>query len=102
MSDTSAEIPADSPAASIDAPDGATPPAASESTAETAAPAVAEVAAGAAPPAATLDLAEIERDLAAVEAALPRLDDGSYWVDEITGDEIPDAVLADNPVARRA
>ncbi len=49
-----------------------------------------------------LDLAAIERELAAVEAALPRLDDGTYWLDEVTGDEIPDAVLADDPVARRA
>lgn len=49
-----------------------------------------------------LDLAAIERDLAAVEAALPRLDDGSYWIDESTGDPIPDSVLAADPVARRA
>ena len=47
------------------------------------------------------DLGAIERDLAAVEAALPRLDDGSYWIDEVTGDDIPDAVLAADPVARR-
>lgn len=52
--------------------------------------------------AAPLDLAGIERDLAAVEAALPRLDDGSYWLDETTGAEIPDDVLADDPVARSA
>lgn len=49
-----------------------------------------------------LDLVAIERDLAAVEAALPRLDDGSYWLDEVTGDDIPDDVLAADPVARRA
>jgi len=49
-----------------------------------------------------LDLAAIERDLAGVEAALPRLDDGSYWLDEVTADEIPDAVLATDPIARRA
>lgn len=49
-----------------------------------------------------IDLAAIERDLAAVEAALPRLDDGSYWLDETTGDEIPDDVLSADPVARRA
>jgi hypothetical protein len=47
------------------------------------------------------DLAAIERDLAAVEAALTALDDGSYWVDEVTGEPIPDEVLATNPVARR-
>ncbi len=49
-----------------------------------------------------IDLAAIERDLAAVEGALPRLDDGSYWVDEVTGGPIPDEVLATDPVARRA
>lgn len=49
-----------------------------------------------------LDLTAIERDLAAVEAALPRLDDGSYWIDETTGDPIPDELLAADPVARRA
>ena len=48
------------------------------------------------------DLDRIERDLAAVEAALPRLDDGSYWVDEATGEEIPDEVHVVDPVARRA
>ena len=48
------------------------------------------------------DLAAIERDLTAVESALAALDDGSYWVDEVTGDPIPDEVLAANPVARRA
>ena len=48
------------------------------------------------------DLAAIERDLAAVEAALVALDDGSYWVDDRTGEPIPDHVLAADPVARRA
>lgn len=48
------------------------------------------------------DLEAIERDLIAVEAALTALDDGSYWVDEVTGDPIPDDVLAADPVARRA
>lgn len=48
------------------------------------------------------DLAAIERDLTAVESALAALDDGSYWVDEVTGAPIPDEVLAANPVARRA
>ncbi len=47
------------------------------------------------------DLVAIERDLTAVEAALAALDDGSYWVDEVTGEPIPDEVLATNPVARR-
>lgn len=49
-----------------------------------------------------LDLDRIERDLAGVEAALGRLDDGTYWTDEVTGEPIDDAVLAADPVARRA
>ncbi len=49
-----------------------------------------------------LDLAAIERDLAGVERALDRLDDGTYWTDEVTGAPIPDTALADDPVARRA
>ncbi len=48
------------------------------------------------------DLAAIGRDLDGVERALERLDDGSYWADEFTGAPIPDDVLADDPVARRA
>jgi hypothetical protein len=48
-----------------------------------------------------LDLARIERDLAGVEAALRRLDDGTYWTDEITGEPIDELVLAADPVARR-
>ena len=47
------------------------------------------------------DLTAIEQDLTAVEAALSALDDGSYWIDEVTGEPIPDEVLAANPVARR-
>ena len=49
-----------------------------------------------------IDLTAIERDLAAVEEALPRLDDGSYWVDDVTGEPLPDDLLAVDPVARRA
>lgn len=48
------------------------------------------------------DLDRIARDLAGVEAALRRLDDGSYWTDEATDEAIPDEVLAADPVARRA
>ena len=50
---------------------------------------------------ATIDLDAIERDLADVEMALSRLDAGTYWVDEITGQRLPDAVLEANPLARR-
>ena len=49
-----------------------------------------------------LDLARIERDLDGVEAALRRLDDGSYWTDEVTGATLPDELLEADPVARRA
>lgn len=49
-----------------------------------------------------VDLVAIERDLDAVEAALARLADGTYRTDEVTGDPIPDEVLAGDPTARRA
>jgi RNA polymerase-binding transcription factor DksA len=55
-----------------------------------------------APEATRLDLDGIERDLADVEAALARLDAGTYWTDEVTGATIPDETLAANPVTRRA
>ena len=35
------------------------------------------------------DLDGIERDLADVEVALARLDAGTYWTDEVTGDQLP-------------
>lgn len=53
-------------------------------------------------PVAPIDLDGIERDLAAVETALQRLDAGTYWTDEVTGETIPDEVLAVDPTARRA
>lgn len=53
-------------------------------------------------PAPDVDLTAFERDLDAVEAALARLADGTYRTDEITGEPIPDHVLADDPTARRA
>jgi RNA polymerase-binding transcription factor DksA len=49
-----------------------------------------------------VDLDTIERDLSAVEVALGRLDDGTYWTDEVTGQPIPDEVLIHDPTARRA
>ncbi len=48
------------------------------------------------------NLDEIERDLADVETALARLEAGTYWTDEVTGQPIPDDVLATRPTARRA
>jgi len=47
------------------------------------------------------DLDRIERDLADVEEALARLDTGTYWTDEVTGEPIPNEVLERNPLARR-
>ena len=47
------------------------------------------------------DLERIAGDLADIERALDRLRDGSYWSDEITGETIPDDVLAEDPTARR-
>ena len=43
----------------------------------------------------------IERDLADVEAALARLDAGTYWTDEITGQPLSSELLARRPLARR-
>jgi RNA polymerase-binding transcription factor DksA len=51
---------------------------------------------------APVDLDHVAAQLDGVEAALARLDDGTYWTDEVSGDEIPDHVLAADPVARRA
>ncbi|MEQ1700178.1 MAG: hypothetical protein ABMA25_08710 [Ilumatobacteraceae bacterium] len=67
-------------------------------------PAVAPQAAvpAAAPAAAPLDLDGIERDLADVEIALTRLDAGTYWADEVTGEELPAELLAAHPTARTA
>ena len=53
-------------------------------------------------PVAPLDLDTIERDLADVEVALARLDAGTYWTDEVTGQPLDDARLAERPTARRA
>ncbi len=53
-------------------------------------------------PAEPVDLDRIGRDLAAVETALARLSDGTYWTDEVTGQPIPEHVLAADPTARRA
>ena len=49
-----------------------------------------------------IDLELIERELSGVDVALRRLDDGTYWTDEVTGRPIADEVLAEDPVARRA
>ena len=47
------------------------------------------------------ELDRIEADLSGVEVALDRLDAGTYWTCEVTGQPLPDTVLAADPVARR-
>ncbi len=49
-----------------------------------------------------LDLDEIDANLDAVEAALVRLENGTYFSDEITGKPLNEQLLSDNPIARRA
>jgi len=49
----------------------------------------------------TIDLEAIERDLEGVAMALTRLDDGTYWTDEVTGEALADQLLVADPVARR-
>ena len=49
-----------------------------------------------------LDLDAIGRDLADVEVALSRLDAGTYWTDEVTGEPLPVELLEQQPTARRA
>lgn len=48
-----------------------------------------------------IDLDAIEKDLSDVEKALERLDNNTYWNDEVTGEPIDATFLADNPTARR-
>jgi RNA polymerase-binding transcription factor DksA len=45
-------------------------------------------------------LEQLEADLAEIEAALQRLEDGSYGIDEVTGDPIDPARLEAFPTAR--
>jgi RNA polymerase-binding transcription factor DksA len=45
-------------------------------------------------------LESLETELAEIEAALQRLDDGSYGIDEVTGDPIDRARLEAYPTAR--
>ncbi len=48
-----------------------------------------------------LDLDAIETDLADVEVALARLEAGTYWSCEITGQPLPAELLAAHPTTRR-
>ena len=55
----------------------------------------------AAVPATELDLDMIETDLADVELALTRLELGTYWTCEVSGQPLPDDLLEAKPTARR-
>ena len=50
-------------------------------------------------PAPSLD--ELADQLAGVERALERLEDGTYWVDELTGEPIPDECSSPIRLTRR-
>ena len=54
----------------------------------------------AAAPSAPLNLEAIAADLADVEVALARLESGTYFTDEVTGEPLPEAFLVANPTAR--
>jgi RNA polymerase-binding transcription factor DksA len=47
-----------------------------------------------------VNLDTIEQDLADVETALARLEAGTYWTCETTGQELPSDLLAAQPTAR--
>jgi RNA polymerase-binding transcription factor DksA len=49
-----------------------------------------------------IDLIGIEKDLADVEIALSRLEAGTYWTCEVTGEPLSDELLASRPTTRRA
>jgi RNA polymerase-binding transcription factor DksA len=49
----------------------------------------------------SLDLAAIEADLAAVDVALARLDAGTYWTCEVTGQPLPEDLMVAEPTRRR-
>ncbi len=49
-----------------------------------------------------LDLDEIEAKLDAVEVALVRLENGTYFTDEVTGKPLDEQLLISNPIARRS
>ena len=53
-------------------------------------------------PGSPVNLDRIEQDLADVDIALARLEDGTSWTCEVTGAEIPAEKLAENPTTRRS
>jgi len=52
-------------------------------------------------PSIDLDIDQVATDLDNVATALSRLSEGTYWTDEVTGEELPADVLAADPTARR-
>jgi hypothetical protein len=46
-------------------------------------------------------LDQLADDLAGVERALERLEDGSYWIDPVSGEPLTEDVLTDDPTPRR-
>lgn len=48
-----------------------------------------------------LDIDQVATDLDNVATALSRLSEGTYWTDEVTGEELPAEVLAADPTTRR-
>ena len=48
-----------------------------------------------------LDIDQIAAELDKVATALTRLSDGTYWTDEVTGEELPAEALAADPTRRR-
>ena len=50
--------------------------------------------------AAGIDLGAIQHDLEGVQTALERLNEGTYWTDEITGQLIPNEILDAFPLTR--
>jgi RNA polymerase-binding transcription factor DksA len=47
-----------------------------------------------------LDTGRVAADLDGVELALARLDAGTYWTCEVSGQTLPDELLADDPTVR--
>lgn len=48
-----------------------------------------------------LDLDVIEAELAGVDKALARLDEGIYWTDELSGEPLDALLLETHPTARQ-
>jgi len=52
-------------------------------------------------PSKDLDIDQVAADLDNVATALSRLSEGTYWTDEVTGEELSAEVLTTDPTARR-